>query len=560
MRIFSLMETKYNQMVSSITTYLSKVLSNAGVAYGNNTVFGQFINVLSAATQNLMLYIEDAMVEQNKYTAQRKKSVYGLAAQSGYTPSLGKAAGVQLCMSYVPSNASNLNVFVNNHEELTCTQNGLVYNLILPQEAIVMSLEKDNSSRYLYAVQGKFESQSFISAGGKFYTQHFNFLGNLDTDYIEVKVNNEKWDYADHLYDMRPDGKQWTYKVSPVGGVDIIFGNDCFGRALKVDDVINITYLVHDGESGNLNPNKETYFVFNNPLQDLSGDEVDGNGIFNVTFATKDSITSGSNSESVQQVRQMIGLNSRSLVMASPDHYKTFINKFSFCGYNRTWSNPGSMVVNSLIIKNYKLGLKDGKDYFSLRESDFKLTDLQKQSIKNCIENSGNQLAGVSYNIIDPDICKYAAYIYIKPKSKSYDVEFLRSKIRTLVGEFFSDVASDVFIPKSDLIQLIKNNIDEVDGVDVYFLSEKNETALQVGHYTNTSYTFDPSTGTYKKSKETVYLYNGENPNLGLDSHGNISLNSDEQFPVLMSGWDFMNNANDKDTTTVIDPLIIVFE
>ena len=51
------------------------------------------------------------------------------------------------------SNASNLNVFVNNHEELTCTQNGLVYNLILPQEAIVMSLEKDNSSRYLYAVQ-----------------------------------------------------------------------------------------------------------------------------------------------------------------------------------------------------------------------------------------------------------------------------------------------------------------------------------------------------------------------------------------------------------------------
>jgi hypothetical protein len=64
-------------MVSSITTYLSKVLSNAGVAYGNNTVFGQFINVLSAATQNLMLYIEDAMVEQNKYTAQRKKSGCG---------------------------------------------------------------------------------------------------------------------------------------------------------------------------------------------------------------------------------------------------------------------------------------------------------------------------------------------------------------------------------------------------------------------------------------------------------------------------------------------------
>ena len=510
-----------------------------------------------------MLYIEDSLVEQNKYTAQRKKSIYGLAAQSGYQPSYGKATGVQLCVSYTPTNAHNLNVFINNHETLTCTQNGLTYNLILPQEAIIMSIEKDNSARYIYAVQGKFESQTFISTGGKYYTQNFKFLGNLDVDYIEVKVNNEVWEKADSVYDMVPDGKQWTIKVSPVDGIDIVFGNDVHGRSLKSDDIINITYLVHDGELGNIDVNKETYFVFNNPLQDLGGEEVDGNGLFNVTFATNDAVTSGSNSESLQQVRNMIGLNSRSLVMASPSHYKAFLNRFSFCGYNRTWSEAGTMVVNSLIIKNYKLQLKDGKNYFDLNEKDFKLTEQQKTSIKNCIENTGNQLAGVTYNIFDPEICKYAMYVYVKPKSMNYEVDYLREQIRRLVGEFFSDIQSDIFIPKSDIIQLIKNNIPEIDSVDVYFLSEKNETALQKREYKNTIYKFDPSAGVHKKKVETVYLYDGENPNLGLDAHGNIYLKSDEQFPVLMGGWDFLNDkdlVDGENTTTVTDPLIIIFE
>ena len=98
MKIFTLLETRYNQMVDSIKSYLSQTLSKANTSYGNNTIFGQIINVLSAATQNIMLYIEDSLVEQNKYTAQRKKSIYGLAAQSGYQPSLGKATGVQLCV------------------------------------------------------------------------------------------------------------------------------------------------------------------------------------------------------------------------------------------------------------------------------------------------------------------------------------------------------------------------------------------------------------------------------------------------------------------------------
>ena len=78
MKLFSLLDTQYKSYISKIQGYLSKMLSNYSVQFGSNTVFGQIITIVGNAIQNVMLYIEDALVEQNKYTAQRRKSIYGL--------------------------------------------------------------------------------------------------------------------------------------------------------------------------------------------------------------------------------------------------------------------------------------------------------------------------------------------------------------------------------------------------------------------------------------------------------------------------------------------------
>lgn len=558
MKIFSLLDTQYNRFSTAIRNYLSKTLIKNGESYGNSTIFGQFINVLNAAIQNIMLYIEDAFIEQNKYTAQRKKSIYGLASLSGYQPSTGKATGVQLKLNFTPSNTTGLNIILNNKESLTCTQNGLQYNIILPQEVVVLSMAVDNSTKYIYAVQGKFETQSFISSGGKFYTQNFKYIGNIDIDYLEVYINDEKWERTYSVYDMTPNGKQFTYSVNYAGGLDIIFGNDVHGQSLKNGDIIRISYLTHDGELGNMDINKNTYFVFDNMLKDISGESVNGNDIFNITFATSDPISSGSNSESKDQVKNMIGYNSRSIVMTTPENYKNFINKFSFCGYNRTWSDRGSMSIQSLIIKNYALNLSDGKDYFNLTQKDFILSNQQKKSIQNAVEINGNQLAGITYNIVDPEIYKYALYLYIKPKSQDCDKIYITQQIRELVGDFFANINSDLYIPKSDITNLIKNNISAIDGVNIYFLSEKNETAIINKQYINKTEQYNPAKGTYDSKTETIYLYDGENPNLGLDDHGNIYLENNNSFPVLMGGWKYKNNQNQ--IVDIIDPLIITFQ
>jgi hypothetical protein len=555
MKIFSLLDTSYNSFSSKVKSYLSKLLSDYGTQFGSNTIFGQIMTVVGNTVQNLMLYIEDALVEQNKYTAQRKKSIYNLAALSGYVPSFGKAATASIKLNFVPVNVPEYNIILNNRISFTCTQNGLTYCLHLPQEAIVLNIEKDNSPKYLTVIQGRFESQSFVSEGGQYYSIPLKFNGNLDTDYMTVKVNNEVWEWSPSVYDMASDAKQYTFRASTGGGIDFIFGNEAHGRALKANDFVEVTYLIHDGEQGNLNPSLETYFVFDEELPDVNGEYHDGNKFFNVTFAETDPVTSGSNSESIQHMREMIGLNSRSLVLASADNYKSYISKFGFCGYSRTWSDPGSMIVNSLIIKNFRSCVETGSDYFKLKESDFYLTQAQKKSIYDNIEKSGRSLAGVKYNIFEPELCKYAMYIYITLKSEKYSRDMIINNVRQLIGDFFTDVKSDLFIPKSDIIQLIKNNVEGVDGVDIYILSQKNEEALRTKQYTNVVYTMNNVTGQYNKKTENVKLYDGENPNLGLDSHGNIWLKSDTQFPVLMGGWVYQNDNGDD--VNIDDPLII---
>ena len=182
MKIFSLLDTQYKNYSSKVQEYLSKTLSSYSTSYGSNTVFGQILTVIGNVIQNVMLYIEDSLVEQNKYTAQRKKSIYGLAALSGYTPSFGKAAITTVKLNFVPNNIDHYNVILNNHETLTCDQNGLQYNILLPQEGMVLNIAKDNSTKYFSAVQGRFEDQTFFSSGGKYYTINLKFLGNIDTD------------------------------------------------------------------------------------------------------------------------------------------------------------------------------------------------------------------------------------------------------------------------------------------------------------------------------------------------------------------------------------------
>ena len=557
MKIFDLISIKYDQFLNTVHNHLSKMLGDHDTSYTNSSIFGQMITVLGSAIQNIFTYIEDAVMEQSKTTATRKNSIYGIARMSGYNPSLGTATTATIRMNFIPNNESDVNNLIPNRTRVRCSYNGMVYNIIFSQEAIVLDPVRDNTQKYLNIVEGKFETQTFQPIGGALYTIPVRFKGDCDIDYTEVRVNGEIWEKADCLYDMSPEGKQYVLHTSIKDGFDLVFGNSQFGKQLQDGDVVEVLYLLHNGEDGNIAVTDDVIFEFIDTIKDTTGEDVSANNIVTISLDSPDKVSSGTFSEPTDKVKEMIGYNSRSLVLADPKNYKLFLSRFSFVGYNRTWSEEGSLVVNSLITKNNIL--ERGRDYFGLQESDFRLSGEQKNSIRSAISRSGQQLAGAIYNIFDPELVKYAMFIYIKLKETTYDTEYISNKIRDLVGRFFHDIHNDIFIPKSDIIQLIKNNIQEVDGVDIYMLCERNEQALIDRHYVDKIYKYNAARGTYDIHEETVYLYDGENPMLGLDEHGNIFLDNADQIPVLMGGWNYRDSEDPSVLITITDPLSIIY-
>lgn len=562
MKIFDTLSLLYSSFTNSVNTYLIKTLSSIGTKAGPNTIFGQMINVFGSAIQNVMLYIEDALTEQNKLTATRKKSIYNLAAISGYVPSMGKAAGCNVKISFLPSASHALKFVLKNRTKILCETNGMTYNIILPQEAMILNYNTAKS-KVLYAVEGKFETQTYIANGGKTYTQPVNSTNDIDLNYLEVKINDETWERVESMYDMSPEGKQYMVKPSVNKGFILTFGNTMRGKAIELEDRITVTYLVHSGEIGNI-PSQDVSFIFEDDIEDISGETYNANKFFLVQLENENGITSGTNSETSEDVRAMIGYNSRALVLADANNYKLFINRFSFTGYNRTWSEPGSLIVSSLIMKNYANQLASGKDYFSLQDEDFKLSQHQKDTIVQAIDDSQQQLAGAIYQIFDPEIKHYAIYVYLKMKENvDYDEENIRLKVENLIGEFFANLQSDKYIPKSDIAILLRTNIDQIDSVDVYFISEDNEKAMIDNHYTKHIYAYNPVTGSYIIKDVEVDVPNGTDPGLGLDEHGNIYLDSNTEFPacnkqiqMVTSDESIYNGGTQK---VWIDPLTIIF-
>lgn len=566
MKIFSLIQLQWEKFLDAVRNGLSSTLSRYDTNFNANTIFGQLVNILGSACQNMMYYIEDSLTEQNKYTAERKRSIYNLASISGYNPSMGKSTTAVIRLTWKPNNEQISSIVIPNKTKLVSSQTGMGYNIILPQESIVCNLQSDNSSKYLTIAEGEFETQKFISTGGQLYSKNIKFSGDADIDYLEVYVDNEPWERVESIYDMDPNANQYVARTSLKSGFDIVFGNNQYGKALVDGQQVRVTYLIHNGESGNIDWDEGAMFMFQDKLKTVDGEEVDGNKIFSIDLVDRDYITSGVYSDDIDLVREMIGMNSRALVLADAKNYTKMFKKFSFVGYNRVWTEPGSMVVNAIVMRNYKAYLKNGSDYFGLKEEDFKLTRTQKQSIYNSIAMSGEQLAGVVFNVFDPEICKYACYVYVKLKDGDYDTALVAQQIRAEIGLFFANIQSDIFIPKSDIVHLLKKNVNAIDGVDVYFLSQKNEQALIDRFYEEKTYNYNPATQKYNIKTTTIYIEPDENPGVGLDAHGNIYLDNNDQFPVLMGGWKFKNGMTTNgvvtniDTIQVSDPLTIIFE
>ena len=78
-KLFSIMQTSFDNFDSTVRQYLSKTFNNLGMQYTHSQIFGVIFDGIKGVMQNALFYVEDALTEQNVFMASRKKSVYSLA-------------------------------------------------------------------------------------------------------------------------------------------------------------------------------------------------------------------------------------------------------------------------------------------------------------------------------------------------------------------------------------------------------------------------------------------------------------------------------------------------
>lgn len=546
MKLFNTIDTSFDKFDETVKRYLSKAFNSLGIEYTNTQIFGIIFNGMKGIMQNIMFYIEDALTEQNVFKAIRKQSVYSLAKISGYEAYYGSAAsGVLLGKLQLNNGLPSMTtkVFISNYTKVLNSNNGLIYTILLPTDHYIFDVSKPLITHQFKIVQGILTVHKYTALGTSLETIHISSLQLFDREYITVKVNGEIWNEVDNLYDMTENGHEYMIQIGYDNAFDIIFGNDVYGSLLTEGDDVEIEYIKHSGNSGNIQSDERCNFTFQTYGIDSLGNQVNINDY--MTLSMSSCVSGGTDSDSIEFIRNMIGTSSRSRVLASEDNFRLFFKRFSFVGYISCWAEANSMIINAVCLSNIKSLINNVDEYFKIEESKFLINEEQKEMINNTLQNSNKSFAGITLKFNDPIIRKYAFICYIKVDN-NYNKDVVIASIRNILGNYFLNIKDSIdFISKAELITLIMNSNEYIKSIDIDIISEAAEKAYYDNYYVK--YEMQMSNGIYKYVPIKKMYDSSDLP--GLDEFNNIKLDSKMEVPILHGGFKYYPNKKATDNS-----------
>ena len=557
MNLFNVIETSFENYDRTIKSYLTKSLGAIGQKFYKSQIFAIIFDGIRGVMQNAMFYIEDALTEQNVDTAYRKSSLYSLAKVSGYEAFYGASAtGLVNCdisLSGVSNIGSN-KIYIPNKTVLINNNTGYTYIITLPTDYYCIDVSKPLFTHQFKVVQGSLKGSAYAATGNPLETLHIYTGGLFDREYIEVRVDGEKYTEAASLYDMTENSKEYVLTIGYDNELDIMFGNGIYGKQLTEGQSVTINYIIHVGELGNIklsdlyefNVVSSVYDSFGNPVSDIGF----------LSFSLGSNISGGMNSDTSGDIRKMIGYNSRSLVIASENNFKLFFNRFSFIGHSNIHSEDNSLIVNAICTSNYADGIKDTDEYFNAYlNNQILLSSEQKEMVKETLNNSNKTFAGISLEFTDPDIYRYAIVAYIKAESK-YDRDTIKSEISKAIMDYFVNLPTNtLFIPKSDIIKKVLDNVPTVDSIDISFISDVNENACKDGYYEKYVRSYTGNQNRWIKTR-IPYDYN---KTIGLDEFGNIQLDSIFEIPIISNAVRYVPDHSKPTDSFNVDAIQFIF-
>ena len=198
-------------------------------------------------------------------------------------------------------------------------------------------------------------------------------------------------------------------------------------------------------------------------------------------------------------------------------------------------------IIYLFLIPDIKKKLTSDLDYFNIPEVEFTMTTQEKAMTYEILNKSGRQVVTAETRIVDPVIKKYALNIVVR-WFENYDKDAIRIEIRKNLDEYFLNVNRRDRIPRSDIISIIEN-VEGIDSVNVFFISEANENAIRDGFYLIPVYGTDPVTDQRVLiENKKIVLKKGEDPQIGLDSFGDVIIENND-LAIIRGGWKDRNGT-----------------
>lgn len=580
-RFFNFIELNYERLSEQINNWLQVVYNKSDIQFDISSPYGQILTIAKELFTHNIIYLKNSLEQINIQTSQDERTIRYISRIAGHNPTRSVAAsgvlkfklkgGVNISEEIESPNPS---IIIRNKTTIKNETNSLQYSINLGTIDSNIYPLNNNSVFYLNIIQGKWEIQRYTATGLADQSISVNVGNNAKIDNFNyaIYVNNIRIAIKEHTWDMLPNEFACVVKTGFNGGLDIYFGNGDYGFSPAEGSIIRVEYLLTNGVTGEiLNPLINDW-KFEDPVYDNNGNEVKMSDLFDIDVYNN--VGFASDGEDVETTKSLIPIVSRNFVLATPSQFiyhltklgvfsqvdafnKLQDNDFSFYttnqkvqnklkrlkrgitenknktdllnivqeinkDYGKFWNNTNDNIIFLFLIPKTRKYLSNNINYFNLPIDVFSLDDYEKQKVKNYLNVQGIMSMTTEIRIIQPKISRYVCKVFVNRFEESNE-DNVRQRIINVISNFMLDNIRTDRIVKSELIFQIKDNIDEIDSVDIQFISKKNEEY----HAT--------------KGASIGESYN-ENTILGIDKvHGDIILEKDE-YPLIRGGWSDRNN------------------
>lgn len=544
-------------MTAQLDQYLSQYFQKAKTYYSRKSIFGQVINYIKDLSNLIMYYVHKSTTENNIITAQNDVSLAHFAELSGHNIVRYISSKGSVRFHLLPNTISEIGntLIVRKYAELKCEANSLTYLVDIADEHKIISLSKNDF--VLPVIEGKIKEFSFVSDGTPIQTIHLEETENIEMYEVKVFVNEEPWEQVAGLTEMTYQSKSWLIKTGFINAIDIIFGDGVRGAIPIRGTNIRIQYIISNGEYGNLPEGNEITFKPISGFYDGNSAEVE---LAEYATITKEAgFILGSYGDSKQVLRNIIGFNDRTLVLASDKNYEALISQFSTLSRVHVWSAPDNLVIkNLLILPNLENRLSNSKDYLYLDENALFLTKAQKDALVSYIETSNKSYAALEIRFVEPTVRKYAINVYLDSGTELHQT--LRDIVEdTCISVFVKytfdklKINTNLNIVKADIIKALREALPGANSIAANIISEANEEAKINGFY------YERENLVLKSTTKKVTVDQDIDPCIGLSENNDVISDWLDIVPLLRGGFKIFDKNVTDDNYPILQDAVNVY-